>query len=301
MFGFHEEEEEWQEASYRDSLWTDDGRLTGIVSANDDFYNVIQYGDILEAVATGIENRPEDIEPSGHVTVSPTAHKMTSRIGLDQTVEPQPGDVIETDIRARSGHSGFHGVKYEPGALRQVCSNGMMAFVADQVYDQTHGEAFKPGLAMHAVDSVVEGIDQVEQRLEQAQERTLRNQDEALLVLQDTGVSRYLENPTPDLLTALNEEVEDPENPSLYETFNAATYALTHMTEDVPEYELDHGYEAAASILEYGEGIPHPDILGENAVRRRARDLIEDPDTEEYFDGETEAVRDLMEEYEITV
>jgi len=215
-------------------------------------------------------------------------------------VEPQPGDVIETDLRVRSGHSGFHGVKYENGAMRQVCSNGMMAFVADQTYEQTHGEEFQPGLAIHAVDSAVEGIDQVEQRLEEAQERELRNQDEAILVLQDVGVDRYLENPTADLINAVQEEVDDPENPSLYETYNAATYALTHLAEDdIPQYQLDEGFEDAAGILEYGEGIPHPDILGENAVRRRANELIEDPDAEEFYDGETEAVRELMEAHEI--
>ena len=300
VFGHNEDTDEWKQASYRDSLWTDDGRLTGIVSSNEDFYKIIQYEDILKAVGSALEKRPEDIEPSGWINLSPTAHKMSARIGVDQTVEPTPGDVIETDLRVRSGHSGFHGVKYEPGALRQVCENGMMAFIADQQFEQNHGEEFQPGLAMHAVDSVVEGADQVEERLEQAQERTLRNQDEALLILQDIGIDRYLENPTPDLITALNDQAEDLEEPSLYDTFNAATYALTHLAEDdIPQYQLDTGFERAGQILEYGDGIPHPDILGENAVRRRANELIEDPDTEEYWDGETESVRELMEEYEI--
>ena len=225
---------------------------------------------------------------------------MSARIGLDQTIEPTPGDIINADLRVRSGHSGFHGVKYQPGALREICSNGMMGFVAEQLYEQTHGEEFQPGLAMHAVDSVIEGSDVVEDRLQQAQERTLRNQDEALLVLQDLGIDYYLENPTHDFIMALNDQAEDLEEPSLYDTFNAATYALTHLSrDDIPQYELDTGFERASALLEYGEGIPHPDILGENAVRNRANELIEDPDAEEYWDGETESVRELMEEYEI--
>jgi hypothetical protein len=176
----------------------------------------------------------------------------------------------------------------------------MMAFVADQQFEQTHGEEFQPGLAMHAVDSVIEGSNVIEDRLQQAQERTLRNQDEALLVLQDLGIDYYLENPTHDFIMALNDQAEDLEEPSLYDTFNAATYALTHLSDDdIPQYELDTGFERASALLEYGEGIPHPDILGENAVRRRANELIEDPDAEEYWDGETESVRELMEEYEI--
>lgn len=225
---------------------------------------------------------------------------MSARIGLDQQIEPMSGDIIETDVRVKSGHSGFHGVKYQTGAIREICSNGMMGFVADQQYEQTHGEEFQPGLAMHAVDSVVEGTDVVEDRLQQAQERTLRNQDEALLVLQDLGIDYYLENPTHDFIMALNDQAEDLEEPSLYDTFNAATYALTHLSkDDIPQYELDTGFERASALLEYGEGIPHPDILGENAVRNRANELIEDPDAEEYWNGETESVRELMEEYEI--
>jgi len=102
------------------------------------------------------------------------------------------------------------------------------------------------------------------------------------------------------MINAAQEEIDDPDNPNLYETYNAATYALTHLAEDdIPQYQLDTGYEQAAGILEYGDGIPYPDILGENAVRSRANELIEDPDAEEYWEGETESVRDLMEKHEI--
>ncbi|MFU1780225.1 DUF932 domain-containing protein [Haloarcula japonica] len=278
-------------------MWTDeeDPRVAGEVSASDDWYNVIQYGDILESVGQAIEGRDEDIEPEGRVEVSPSYHKMTARVGLDQTVEPSPGDPHELDLRIRSGHSGYHGLKVDVGSVRLVCKNGEMAFVADQSYEQTHSEPFQKQFVYHAVDSVVEGVEQVEQRLEDAQERELRNMDEAAIVLHDIGIDRYLENPTSDILTALHEEVEDPDSPSLYETFNAATYALTHLSQDMPQYQLDDGYEAAAQLLEYGEGIPHPDILGENAVESRASELIEaGDDVDEYWDGEREDLRELM-------
>lgn len=274
--------------------------MAGEVSSSDDFYNIIQYGDILEEVGRGLESY--GVEPSGHVTVSPSYHKMTSKIDLGKTVEARKDDEIAIQLHTRSGHSGYHGVKYELGAERLVCSNGMTAFVADQSFEQTHNEPFQPQLARHAVDSMIEGVDTVEQRLQDAQERTLVNRDEALLVLHDLGIDQYLENPTADLVNALHEEVEDSDNPSLYETFNAATYALTHLSkEETPEYVLDQGYERAAQILEYGEGIPHPDILGENAVRSRANTLIEseNPEKEEYWEGETDAVRELLETHEI--
>lgn len=289
---------------WRDSLWTDERepRLAGEVSSSEDFYNVIQYGDILEEVGRGLERH--GVEPEGHVTVASSYHKMSAKLGLDQVVVPRDGDEIALQLHTRSGHSGYHGVKYELGAERLVCSNGMTAFVADHSFEQTHGDPFQPQLAHHAVDSMMDGVDTVNHRLQEAQERTLLNQDEALLVLYDLGIDEYLEDPTPDLINALHEEVEDPENPSLYETFNAATYALTHLTdEDTPEYVLDEGYERAARLLEYGDGMPHPRILGENAVQRRAHTLVEadDPEDEEYWPGETDVVRDLVQEYEIGV
>lgn len=302
VYAKHGDLDEWEPVPWRDSLWTteDEPRMAGEVSSSDDWYNIIQYGDILEEVGRGLENH--GVEPRGHVTVSPSFHKMTGKIDLGQVVEAREDDEIAIQLHTRSGHSGYHGVKYELGAERLVCSNGMTAFVADHSYEQTHSEPFQPQLAHHAVDSMIEGVDTVEQRLQDAQERTLVNRDEALLVLHDLGIDQYLENPTADLVNALHQEVEDPENPSLYETFNAATYALTHLSqENTPEYVLDDGYERAAQLLEYGEGIPHPNILGENAVQSRANVLIEseNPEDEEYWEGETEAVRELLETHEI--
>lgn len=301
MYAHHADIDEWTQVPWRSSLWTieDDPQLAGEVSSNDDFYNVIQYGDILTAVGQRLEHH--NIDPTGHVSLSERRHKMSAKIGLDHHIEPQANDEIELQLHTRSGHSGYHGVKYDIGAERLVCSNGMTAFVADLRYDQTHGEPFQPQLAHHAVDSLIEGIDTVENRLIEAQDRTLLNQDEALLVLHDLGIDRYLENPTPDLITALDTEIEDPEAPTLYETYNAATYALTHLTsEDVPEYALDQGYERAAELLEYGDGLPHPEILGENAVETRAQKLLEaeTQEDEEYWPGETEAVRELLEAHE---
>lgn len=227
---------------------------------------------------------------------------MTGKIGVDQTVEPAPGDEIEMQLHVRSGHSGYHGVKYAVGAERLVCSNGMTAFVEDQVFEQTHSDPLQKGLAFHAVDTVIEGKDVVEDRLQQAQERELMNQDEALLVLQDLGVDRYLEDPTADLLNALREEVDDPDNPSLYETYNAGTYALTHLADDgVPEHGLDNGYEQLSRLLEYGNGIPDPGILGENAVERRYQEFMDEPEeTEEYWEGEREDLSELAELHGIT-
>jgi len=200
VHGYHTEDEEWERIPYRNSLWTDDGRVTGDVSSSRDFYHVIQYGDILETVGDAAESHGLDV--TGRVSLSPTAHKMSSKIDFDDTtVYANPEDPIDLGLKVRSGHSGFHGLKYDVGAERQVCSNGMMAFASDLSFDQTHSEPFQPSLAYNAVDAVVESPEIIEHRLAEAQNSHLMNQDEALLVLMDTGIGRYLEQPVPDRMT----------------------------------------------------------------------------------------------------
>jgi len=304
VYAHHEDSDEWNQVPYRDSLWTDDGRTTGVVSSNEDFYNIIQYGEVLETVGDAVEQHDDlDLDVSGQVSLSPTAHKMSAEVDFqgDTTVYANQDDPIDLGLKIRSGHSGFHALKYDVGAERQVCSNGMMAFVSDLHFEQTHGNSFQPGLAYNAVDAVIESPAEIEQRLAQAQNRELLNRDEALLVLMDLGIDQYFENPVPDLVNALHEEVDDPDAPTLWETYNAATRALTHYTEDVPDYELDAGFEAAASLLEndFAEP-PEPDRLGSQVVRSRADQLIENPEEEnEYWNGEQESIRELMEAHEV--
>lgn len=300
VYAHQTESDEWESVPYRDSLWTDDGRTTGVVSSSEDFYNVIQYGDILETTGKAVE-RYEEITPHGSVSISPTAHKMSAKIDFDgATVYANQDDPIDVGLKIRSGHSGFHGLKYDIGGMRQVCSNGMMGFVSELQFDQTHGEPFQPGLAYNAVDAAVESPEIIEHRLAQAQTRELVNQDEALLVLMDLGLDQYLEDPVPDLLNALYDEVEDPESPTLWETYNAATRALTHYTHDIPDYNLDQGFENAAQLLETGfNEIPEPEKLGRAAVDNRTRNLIEQGDSEPYWEGEEESLRELMEEHEL--
>ena len=301
VYAHHTESDEWDRVPYRDSLWTDDGRTTGVVSSNDDFYNVIQYGDILETVGDAVAQHSDlNIGVKGGVSLSPTAHRMSANIDFtgDTTVYANQDDPINLGLKVRSGHSGFHGLKYDVGAERQVCSNGMMAFVSELGFDQTHGDPFQPGLAYHAVDAVIESPAEIEHRLSQAQNRELMNQDEALLVLLDQGIGNFLEQPVPDLLNALHEEVDDPESPTLWETYNAATRALTHYTGDVPDYDLDHGFEQAAKLLETGYNeIPDPEQLGRQTVERRAQQRIESTESDEYWEGEDEKIRELLEKH----
>lgn len=173
VYGHHEELDEWEEIPYRNSLWTDDGRVTGDISASDDWYNIIQYGNILETVGDAVRQHQDkmDITVTGTVALSPSAHKMSAKVDFDgdPTVYADDNDPITLGLKVRSGHSGFHGLKYDIGAERQVCSNGMMAFVSDLHFEQTHSDPFQPGLAYHAVDAVIDNPDTIEQRINDAQ------------------------------------------------------------------------------------------------------------------------------------
>jgi hypothetical protein len=115
----------------------------------------------------------------------------------------------------------------------------------------------------------------------------------------ETGIDRFLENPVPDLLNSLYDEVDDPESPTLWETYNAGTRALTHYTRDVPEYNLADGFERVSQLLEDGtNNLPEPERLGQQAVSNRSRTLIE-RGGEPYWEGENESLRELMEKHEI--
>lgn len=299
VYAHHEETDDWVPISYRDSLWTDDGRVTGDVSANEDWYNIIQYGDILETVGDGIRRRGDDFEVAGEVALSPTAHKMTADIdfeGEETTVYAAENDPVNLGLKIRSGHSGFHALKYDVGGERQVCSNGMMGFVSDLHFEQYHSEPFRPGLAYNAVDAVFDSPETVEERIRDAQERELMNRDEALLVLMDLGIDHYLDDPVDDLVDSLEEEVSDPETPTLWETYGAATRALTHRTGNLPQYVLDTGFERAAELLETGySSVPDPESLGRNAVESRVNRYLEEEDLDPYWDGERDTLDELLE------
>lgn len=118
----HEDLDEWQEVLYRDSLWTDAGRVTGDVSALEDWYHIIQYDEVLETVGDTVHQHQDDmgVEVSGTVSLPPTAHKMSSKVDFhgDPTVYAAEDDPITLGLKVRSGHSGFHGLRRTPCEIR---------------------------------------------------------------------------------------------------------------------------------------------------------------------------------------
>ncbi|QLG61970.1 hypothetical protein [Halorarum salinum] len=213
--------------------------------------------------------------------------------GLD--AEPQQGDVIDLGVQVQAGHTGFHGVNYDIGAERQICSNGMTAFISDLHFDQTHSEPLQYGLAQHAVDSVIDGVDTVEHRLQDAAGREFVNRDEAILVLFDTGLDAFFDEPYDVFTDALDAELTDTETaPSLYETYNAATRAVTHGG-DLTGTDRDRALGQAATLLDRRGDLPETALLGQTAVERRIDTYAGDGDeVEPYWSGEAETLQDLV-------
>lgn len=294
---------EMEVVSWRDTLWTDeaDPSMAGNVSANQQWYHVIQYGDILDSVVAALNARDEDLHPSGYVSLSHTRHRMTARVDLNRTIEPSPGDEIDLDLRISSGHSGSRAVTFQVGAVRQVCSNGMTAFISEASFRQTHQNPLRRSQVHDALSMIIEG-DVFETRLAEAKDATLRNADEALLVITELLDVDYLfSDPIASIRDGIDSEVTDQDAPSLYDTYQAATYALSHLS-DKPDYIIADAHEDAAKILERAytdsdadSGLPDPSVLGPRAVESRADALIDGgSDVEERFDGEREVVRGLM-------
>lgn len=295
---------------FRDGKITEDSReLAGVVSSNDDFYHTIQYDNILEDTANALQrqqNTGEDLEiKSGTIDLADDYHKMYANTILtgsdvELNADPAGNDPIKTGLNIQTGHSGFHGLKIQPAALREICSNGMKGWVAEKEYEQTHSEPYQPELIEHGVQAIIEGTDQLEERLHQAQQQELvGGKDELRLIMHET-IDEYLEQPVADIPMNIEQETGE-DTVSLYDAYQAMTRALTHHAKDsMPQYKIDEGFETAAQLLENGRNrLPNAERLGENYVQNRVQHLVEDPETEEYWDGETQDVRELMEEHNL--
>lgn len=220
---------------------------------------------------------------------------MNARIYFDNpetTIEPSEGDTAQLGVNLSAGHTGFTGVRYDLGGIREICSNGMKGWVSENNFYQDHTEPFRPELAHHTVDSIIEGADNYEQRLKDAQSQTLMNMDEALILLQEAGIGEYLENPTADLINAAQDEIEDRDNPTVYEAFQTGTRALEHYS-DAPQHVKNRGYDQVSQLLDQDGEMPDIDEYATNVIHNRLNHLVEDLDAEEYWDGEWESIQQL--------
>lgn len=237
------------------------------------------------------------MQPKGHVRESDDGRTLAIYTDLDGLqIEPVEGDVYELGKRTTHAHTGMHGLHHDIGALRVVCSNGMVAFDSEKHFSQTHGDPLNYALFEHAYDAIVNGVDDVEARIQAAREQELVNRDEALLVLTDLGIDAYL--PTDDPLATLREALETEladhqDQPTLYDTYNAATRALTHADGLSAEYR-DRGLEQAARLLDRHGDVPDATTLGRDAVERRVETYTTEDEAEPYWADEEQTLHELL-------
>ncbi|MUV56091.1 hypothetical protein [Halogeometricum sp. CBA1124] len=283
--------------------------MAGDVSRSDDFYKIFQYNDILDDTADAIRRKQKDDDlefgVTGSVEVADDYHKMRMESifdGEETTFNLGEDDAIKTGLNVQSGHSGFHGLKIQPAALREICTNGMKGWVADMTFEQTHSEEYQPALFHHGVNAVIDGTEDLEHRLENAQNEYLAGGKDELRIMMHEMIGEFLDTPVADIPLSLEQEVGDDEI-SLYKAYQSMTRALSHHArEDLPQYKVDEGFERAATLLDTGYNeLPDAKQLGRQTVERRANEVIENSDAEMYFDGEDQTLRELMEEHEITV
>jgi len=221
---------------------------------------------------------------------------MSARVYFDNdetTIEPSEGDTTQLGLNLSAGHTGFTGISYDLGGIREICSNGMKGWVSENSFYQDHKEPFRRELAHHAIDSIVEGADSYEQRLKDAQGQTLMNMDEAIILLQETGIGQYLENPTADLINAASSEIEDRDNPTVYEAFQTGTRALEHYS-NAPQHVKNRGYDQVSQLLNQNGEMPDMDEYALDVVDDRLNYLVEDQEAEEHWDGEWQALQDIV-------
>ena len=248
----------------------------------------------MTALGQAAEQYSDTLDIHGHVMVSDDDRKLTSYLEFNGiSAEPVTGDRLDLGIKTRAAHTGVHGITYDIGAERVICSNGMVAFDAEKSFYQDHNEPLDYALAQQAVDSVVDGVESVEQRIEQAAHREFTNWDEALITLRHLGIGDEFDNPVQVLGDALREETDrDRDPPTLWDAYNAATRAYTHV-DGLSADERDWGLDRAAQLLDDYGTVPDAEQLGRTAVTRRA-DALTDDETEPYFEDEETAVSDLL-------
>ena len=294
IYAFNDHTEESDLIHYRTPLISENENVVGDVSKG--YYEISQFEDVIANLGHAAQEYDDMLDVTGNIMVTDGDHKLTSYIGFDGlTAEPIEGDELELGIKTQAAHTGVHGIKYDIGAQRVVCSNGMVAFDSEKSYQQTHNDPLDYTLAKNAVDSIVHGVEEIENRIARAHKRTFKDEHEAILALRHLGVGDELDEPFPALEDALQAEVTRGDQPTLWDAYNAATRVYTHQ-EGLEANQRDRGLERSARLLDdYGE-VPEAQALGEAAVTQRAEALTDDEEEPE-FDNEEEVVSGLLQQY----
>ncbi len=270
------------------------------VSKHDKYYTVTQFHEPFEALADALSK--ENINPNGHITIGQFRKRLTSQIEFsDVSITDPTGHDVELGMRINTAHNGFSAVSIEIGAERLVCSNGMTAWDSQFSYSHEHNQGpFNASLMFHAVESIIDNTDRIEERFERAHNQQLRSKDELFLLLLDCGIEWLFDDPLDALHESFNAEREWHNNPrqmeeapSLYDAYTVGTYAIDHLADDQSsERALDTARGRLTTMLEtYDGSIPSADELVSGTVERRTEAITSGEDL--HCEGEREIVQSI--------
>jgi len=166
---------------------------------------------------------------------------------------------------------------------------------------QTHHDELDPTMFHQLARSVVENAEMVEERYDQMKEIELDSEWTAFEFLEHRlDLPFYIEGGHAEIARTYDEVVENPANPTVYETLQVATNQLTHNArDDLPQHVINTAQEKASDLVDrYGE-LPDYDEMAEQTIEERMYQLQNFDDAEEYWNGEEENLEELAEEYGI--
>lgn len=302
------EQDQWSQASYKNSLWFNhegEDTLTGIVSSNDNRFNLHDFGEITELTADAVEALKEehDFNFRGEITTSNTLHRYTNE-GVFDGLEINPGeteDPINIGLKVTSGNDGRKATEVEYFEERLVCENGLVMPVDVMSARQTHHEELDPTMFHKVAHSVPENAELVEDRYSQMKEIELDSEWTAFEFLEHRlDLPFYIEGDHADIARTYDEVTESPATPTVYEVLQVATNQLTHNPrDDLPQHVINTAQEKASDLVDRFGELPDYDEMAEETIEDRMYELQNFDDAEPYWDGEPENLEEIAEEYGI--
>jgi hypothetical protein len=244
-----------------------------------------------------------DFNFQGEIKTSDTFHRYTNE-GVFDGLEINPGETDDPStigLKITSGNDGRKATEGQYFEERLVCSNGMTLPVDVMSVRQTHHDELDPTMFHQLAQSVVENAEMVEERYSQMKEIKLDSEWTAFEFLEHRlDLPFYIEGDHAEIARTYDEVVEDPSNPTVYETLQVATNQLTHNArDDLPQHVINTAQDKASDLVDFHGELPDYEEMARSTVEDRAYELTNYDDVEEYWEGEEEQIGELMETYGI--
>lgn len=168
---------------------------------------------------------------------------------------------------------------------------------------QPHYDDLDPTIFHQLARSVVENAETVEDRYTQMKEIELDSEWVAFELLEHRlDLPFYIEGDHAEIVDTYTDIVEDPSNPTVFETLQVATNQLTHNArDDLPKHVINTAQEKASELVNLNGELPDHREMAAETVEDRLYQFNNFDDVEPYFEDEEETVTELAEELGVQV